>query len=277
MQKVAELHPPNKYASHWGFVEVAFAPARGEIWLSQMETSMVHVFRLSDWGYLGSYATGGLWPKVIHISRDEKTVYVSNWGSKDVSVFDARTRTVRTRVDVGGIPRGMALTRDGKYLYVCIYDRRKLLKIDASSNVVVKQMDFGWGAARHIVLHPTLDRFYVSDMARAAVFVLDIKTDRIISEIPVADKPNTIALSPDGNHLFVSNRGPNNPVDYTIKGPEFGKVLCIDTRTGLRVDWTWGRNQPTGLCVSPDGKTVVFTDFLDGVAEVYAFSTLLIP
>jgi DNA-binding beta-propeller fold protein YncE len=38
------------------------------------------------------------------------------------------------------------------------------------------------------------------------------------------------------------------------------------------VDWTWGRNQPTGLAVSPDGRSVAFSNFLDDDIEVYAFS-----
>jgi Tol biopolymer transport system component len=31
----------------------------------------------------------------------------------------------------------------------------------------------------------------------------------------------------------------------------------------------WGRNQPTGLAVSPDGKYLAFTDFLDANLELY--------
>ena len=277
LQKVAMLSPPAKYAARWGFVETAFAETRGEVWVSQMETSMLHVFRLSDWAYLGSMAAGGSWSKVVLFSKDEKTAYVSNWLSKDVTVIDAGTRKLTAKIGVGGIPRGMVLSRDGKLLHVCIYDRQKIVTIDTAANAVVKITDFGWGAARHIVLHPARDLLYLSDMARNVVLVLDAGTLAKTAEIPTAEKPNTIKLSPDGRYLFVSCRGPNNPVNYELKGPEFGKVLCIDTRTNRRVDWTWGGNQPTGLGVSPDGKTVVFTDFQDGRAEVYAFDPKAIP
>ena len=36
------------------------------------------------------------------------------------------------------------------------------------------------------------------------------------------------------------------------------------------MDWAWGRNQPTGLAVSPDGRTVAFSNFLDDEIELYA-------
>jgi sugar lactone lactonase YvrE len=35
------------------------------------------------------------------------------------------------------------------------------------------------------------------------------------------------------------------------------------------IDKVWGRNQPTGLAVSPDGKLLAFTDFLDANLELY--------
>jgi sugar lactone lactonase YvrE len=70
--------------------------------------------------------------------------------------------------------------------------------------------------------------------------------------------------------LFVCSRGPNNPVDWTAKGPLFGKLYCLDPLTLAVTDWAWGGNQPTGLAISPDGRFVCFSDFLDARLEVYA-------
>jgi sugar lactone lactonase YvrE len=38
------------------------------------------------------------------------------------------------------------------------------------------------------------------------------------------------------------------------------------------IERVWGRNQPTGLAVSPDGKYLVFTDFLDANLELYSIN-----
>jgi sugar lactone lactonase YvrE len=43
----------------------------------------------------------------------------------------------------------------------------------------------------------------------------------------------------------------------------------LDTETLTLIERVWGRNQPTGLDVSPDGKLMVFTDFLDNNLQLY--------
>ncbi|MCX7039139.1 MAG: hypothetical protein NT005_08410, partial [Spirochaetes bacterium] len=130
------LAPPAPWAAKKGFVEMAFLAGRQELWVTQMTTGMVHVFSLSDFAWRASFPTGGSWSKFILASPDEKTAYVSNWESRDVSVIDTAS-------------------------------------------------------------------------------------DRLLAQIPVDRNLNTIALTPDGRHLFVSSRGPNNPEDYTKKGPAF--------------------------------------------------------
>ena len=266
------LAPPATWAAKKGFVEMAFLTGRQELWVTQMTTGMVHVFGLSDFAWLASFSTGGSWSKFILASPDEKTAYVSNWESRDVSVIDKGSRSATARIPVGGVPRGLALSRDGRFLYVCLFDRGAVQKIDLAKRAVAKSLAFGEGAMRHIVMHPTQDILYVSDMLRGRVLVIDAASDALAAEIRVDRNPNTIALSPDGRYLFVSSRGPNNPEDYTKKGPAFATISCIDTHSRAVVDWTWGKNQPTGLAVSPDGRTIAFTNFLDNQIEVYAFS-----
>jgi sugar lactone lactonase YvrE len=77
-------------------------------------------------------------------------------------------------------------------------------------------------------------------------------------------------LSPDKKLLFVSCRGKNfSPEDYFQPGPEWGTVLIFDTTSGKLVDAIIGGNQPTALDISPDGRTLVFSDFLDSQLEFY--------
>jgi DNA-binding beta-propeller fold protein YncE len=266
------LTPPDQ--KFRGYVEPALIQSRNEIWVSQMGTGQIHILRGDDPEYVETISTGGRWPKVITISPDEKTAFVSNWLSLDVSLIDIESRRLLRRLPVSGIPRGMAVTADGRYLYVCIYSTGNIDKIDLTTFKTVATLPFGRGAARHIVLDDQRGIGYVSDMATGKVTSFTLADDKIRKRVWAGYNLNTLAISGDGRFLFVSSRGVNNAESYLKKGPDFGKVTVIGASEMKVIDWVWGRNQCTGLCVSPDNKYIVFTDFLDANIEVYDITAL---
>ncbi|HSH44190.1 MAG TPA: beta-propeller fold lactonase family protein, partial [Arenicellales bacterium] len=50
------------------------------------------------------------------------TVYVSSEKDNTITVLDGESLEVLDTVDVGQRPRGIVLSKDGKYLYVCTSD-----------------------------------------------------------------------------------------------------------------------------------------------------------
>jgi DNA-binding beta-propeller fold protein YncE len=195
--------------------------------------------------------------------------------SQDISVIDPDSYREERRVDCGAVPRGIAFSEDGLFMYLAQYEVQgkavgRLLKVDVSSMAIVAKLGVE-GSKRHIVTDAKRKLLYVSDMARDIIEVYDLRDDSLIASIAVGAKPNTIELSPDGRLLYVSCRGPNNPdKGYLYKGYEFGRVYVIDAETLNVREWWEGGNQPTGLDLSPDGKLVVFSDFLDARLRVYA-------
>jgi len=266
---IKRIEFPEKYAKLKNFVEVVFLPEKNEMWVSQMATNSIHVVDMKDFTYKLTIPTQGIWTKIISFSNDHKLAFASNWESHDVSVIDVETYKVIKKIKVAGIPRGMAVTQDNKFLYVCIFSTGEMQKIELSSLKIVKTMKFPKGAKRHIILDKRKNLFYVSDMYRGSIYVISPDDDKVIKEIPVDSKLNTAKMTPDGKYIFVSSRGPNNKESYLLKGPIFGKVFIIDTATYQIREWIWGRNQPTGLDISPDGKSLAFTNFLNDEIEVY--------
>lgn len=261
---------PEEFAKAGGFVEFAFIESRKEMWVSQMTTHRVHIYDYTDFSYEGNIDIRGNWSKVIAVSPDESTAYISNWVSGDISVIDVAERKFLSLIPVGGTPRGMAFSKDGAFLYVCRYDNGTILKIDTETRKIVKTLDFGgWGAKRHIVLDKVRNIFYVSDMARHTVVVFDGETDAFLDEIRIDYNPNTIALNSDGSRLYIATRGRNHPESYLIKGYYFGKIFVMDTESREIIEWFWGMNQPTGLALSPDDRFLAYTNFLDYTIEVY--------
>lgn len=270
MKKIKTLTPPEKFAKKKGFVELLIIESLNELWVSQMTTGYLHIFNLSDLTYATSISTKGIYPKVLIKSRDESKVYVSNWLSKDISIIDTKTKKLIEKFLVADVPRGMAISPDEKYLYICLFEGKGVIqKINLKTKEVQTLNNIPKGAKRHIVLDAEKSLFYISDMYRASIFLLKYPEDKIIKEIKVAPNLNTIALSYDKKYLYISSRGPNNPETYLLKGPEYGKVFILDTESLKLVDYIWGRNQPTGLDVSVDGRIVAFSDFLDNNIEIY--------
>jgi DNA-binding beta-propeller fold protein YncE len=77
---------------------------------------------------------------------------------------------------------------------------------------------------RHIVSSDDGKKAYVSDMYFRQIYEIDLSTLEILRKVQVHNNPNTIALA-NGKWLFVSCRGKNNPVDYTLRSLENGKNL----------------------------------------------------
>jgi YVTN family beta-propeller protein len=208
---VGRLEPPAAYAKSEGFVESAVIPSLREIWVSQMHTSTIHVFDLDSFAYKASFPSGGSYPKVIAVSADEKTVFVSNWVSEDVSVIDAATHAVLDRVKVGGTPRGLAATSDGRYLYIARFAGGSILRLSLSDRKLETFYAADGGSKRHLVLDEKRNRLYATDMARDSLFVFDLDTGGRIAEVRLGPNPNTCALSPDGGTIYACTRGPTGP------------------------------------------------------------------
>jgi DNA-binding beta-propeller fold protein YncE len=252
-----------------GFVEAFCDQKRGELWVSNMAENKAHIFDLNTLEYKMSLGTGGVLPKVILQNPSGDITVVSNWVSQNISVFNSETKVLLRHIPAGGTPRGMAFSPNGALLYAAIYDRPEIAVIDMIRNKVTARFRLyeGEGAARHVLYRE--GKLYVSDMFRGTVNILNAEDGTLIRSRRAGPNINTIVLSPDGRHIFASSRGLNNPQDYTKPGPDFGAVYMFSAEDLSLKEKIWGRNQPTGLAVSPDGKFLAFTDFLDANLELY--------
>jgi DNA-binding beta-propeller fold protein YncE len=134
------------------------------------------------------------------------------------------------------------------------------------------------GAMRHLAGDDARGLLYAGDFSTNEIYVIDLATETATKLGDTDRRPNTIDLTPDGKVLYISNRGKDNPKTYFLPGPEWGSVLAMDTASGRLLDAIVGGNQCTGLDVSPDGKLLAFSDFLDNTIRVYSipdYDTLL--
>jgi DNA-binding beta-propeller fold protein YncE len=265
MEYVTRLSPPTN-KEHAGFVESTFTPDGSEVWISQMGMNAIHRFSTVDWSYISSLKTQGVWGKVICINRAGTRAYLSNWISEDVTEFNLETGTQRI-LKVSGIPRGLYLPPDEKTLFVSNFSNGHLIEVALPDFTITKVHPWGGGALRHLVGRDKL--LVATDMAFGGVTWYDVESKKVLARRWIAPILNTVALVPGKPWTVVSSRGPNHPETYLRKGPEYGKVFLLDNNSYEVLDWYWGGNQPTGLDVSPDGRYIASTDFLDHRIQVY--------
>lgn len=252
----------------YGAVELAFSADGTRVYASQFETADVYEVDRAKRKLLRVLETGSAESKVIEISPDGKTLWVANWSGNEVTEFDLATGKRRRGLETPGIPRGLYATHDGKELWVAGFSPGRLWRFDLDTGARATLFDKAH-SMRHLVADEDDERLYISDLGDAKVYVADMLTGETKVLAEVDPKPNTIDLTPDGKVLYVSCRGTNNPETYLNVGPEWGTVLAIDAHTGRKLDAMVTGNQSTGLDVSPDGRLLATSDFLDNRINIY--------
>ena len=260
-----------------GAAELIFTGDGATIYATQIATNLVYEVDRVSRTVKRQLETGGKSPKVLTLSADEKTLWTANWGSNDVSEIDLATGKVVRRLPTVAKPHGLYLTPDGARLYVAGFEKGELQRIDLSTGAG-KVIFTTSGALWDLVADQTQHLLYVDDSKGNAVYVVDLENETATKLADTDQRPNTMSLSSDGQVLYVSNRGKEDPQNASHAGPEWGSVLAIDTTDGTILDAIVGGNQCTGLDVSSDGSMLAFSDFLDDHVRLYSvpdYSTLV--
>ena len=158
------------------------------------------------------------------------------------------------------IPAGLAISRDGKRLYVVLNMSNQLVELDAASGNVLRTFAVGvapydvvlvgkkayvsnWGGRRPgagsltgPAGHGT--RVRVDPVRHIAnegsVSVIDLGANRVLDEIIVGLHSSAMARSPSGRHVVVANAASDT-------------LSVIDTRTDKVVETIWTRPSPADL------------------------------
>ncbi len=174
-------------------------------------------------------------PHSCIFGADKRHLYVSNWGSRSVSVIDTeKGRKVRD-IAVGRRPNELTLSPDGRLFVAC-----------AGDNTI------------HVIQTHSLEKARV---AADATKRLDESTREIIAtslypDSPEGSTPDAVAVSPDGRTLFVANADNNDVMvaDISNSGSESARKNdeSVSVVEGfIPVGW-----YPSAIAVSPDNQTL---------------------
>ena len=146
------------------------------------------------------------------IAPEAEGVYVPN---AKIYIADTRTNTVVGTIPVGGAPRPIAASDDGRRLYANIDGFLGFLVIDPKARTVLERVKFplvnddeqtSFSRAHGIWLTPDQKEVWTASVNHGVVYAYDRTSEpvRLIARIPVGAAPYWISFSPDNRVGYVS-------------------------------------------------------------------------
>lgn len=173
--------------------------------------------------------------------------YVGNFGDNSVSVIDTGTRKVVATIPVAAGPHGMAVSPDGRWVYVSGDASRLVNVIDTMMDRVVRTIDVG-KAPNGIALTGDGKTLLVTVNEEDRVAFINTTTFAIVGNAAVP-KPHTIAIRPDGKLAYVTSQEPGN-----------SRLAVIDLATRTVIRTVALDHVPRDGEFASDGKTLYFTE-----------------
>jgi YVTN family beta-propeller protein len=286
--------------SHWVYVADAFA--EGVAIIDATTNQLVKILPVSKVGALGALAVS---PYGTHL-------YGSDGARSQLTTVDLASGKVVARVDVDKGPSALGLSPDGGRAYV-LCRAGTVSVVDLRADQVVATIPVGSNPG-DLVVQPDGSRVYVSipgSIAAGAVsshggqvVVIDTAENRVIQKVPVNSGSLALAISPDGEQLYVTHSIPGSTSVDVIRtqglgrssesvggfaaaavvspdsrrlyvlASEFDLVAAIDLASSQLVGVSHPEREPVGLAESPDGRRLYLEEFNTRTLMVIDAATL---
>jgi YVTN family beta-propeller protein len=193
----------------------------------------------------------GVDPETFAVSADDKTIYVSNEDTAEMSTVDVASGAVRAHVKVGNEPEGVTIGPDGKRVYVTCETSNAIYAIDIADNRVAAIIPTS-ARPRSIVFTPGNRIAFAAAETGGAIDVIDPSAEKVIKTIqvpkeaenPIPPRPMGMALSPDAKRLFVSLGRQKGVIEIDVAAQDITRSI---PDVGAR---------PWGIALSPDGTKI---------------------
>lgn len=174
---------------------------------------------------------------------------VSNEGSRDLSILDARTGASLGRVTLDGRPRGVRAAPDGRHVYVAVSDdapnaespRDAIVSVDVVARKVVGRFAAGSDPEQFDVT-PDGQMLVASNEDAGTASATSLTTRRVLATLVVGIEPEGVAISPDGRWAAVTAETSNSLSLIDLKSLTVVGNVLVDVR-------------PRSVMFSPDSRT----------------------
>jgi YVTN family beta-propeller protein len=174
---------------------------------------------------------------------DESKLPPPDKGADGIGIVDLSTLKLVKVLRGVSDPEQLAVSRDGKRLYVASEDTGQGIVLDSADGHVIAKLAVG-GEPEGVTLSPDGRHVYMSSEEQHHIAVIDTATNKVAATLQVGQRPRFTEFSDDGALAFVS-------------GENDGSITVVDARAlkVLRTIKLQGAlTRPVGMVVSHDGK-----------------------
>ncbi|MGD0759126.1 MAG: hypothetical protein ABR921_09485 [Candidatus Sulfotelmatobacter sp.] len=188
----------------------------------------------------------------VTLSKDGRLAYVPIYSNvaigepgtdgNTIDIVDLQARKLVGSMDLGKPvrPHRAQLGPDG-LLYVTAELDNAVAVIDPATQNVLAKIPTDQPQTHMLVLTPDGQRAYTANVSAGSVSVLDLKTRKLITVIPISKTIQRISISPDGRRVFTHDR-------------ESARVAVIDTASNKISDWIAMPEMAYASTPTPDGR-----------------------
>ena len=201
-------------------------------------------------------------PYNLYFTPDGKYAIVVAERLRRLDFRDPHSFTLKhsLRLDCTGVDH-MDFSGNGRYLIASCEFSGQLVKIDVAKQAIVGTIALHGGNSKpqDVKVDPTGHIFYVADMARGGVYLVDGDSLKVMRFIPTGAGAHGLYVSRDSKTLYVSNRSA-------------GSVSLIEFKSNtVTATWRLPGGSPDMGGVSADGKILWLSGRSN--ADVYALDT----
>ena len=181
-------------------------------------------------------------PEEFSLSRDGRSIYISNEDVKTASVIDIKTAKVTHVIPVGLEPEGVTTTPDGRQFYVTCEAEGEIFAIDAQSYKIAGHFKMN-GRPRSAAFLSNGAAGFIPSETTGELDIIDphkYEVPKVIT-LPPGSRPMRAILSADDQMLYLSNG-------------RAGTILAIDAHSYQLLNAIKVGTRPWGIGLSPDGK-----------------------
>ena len=201
-RKVVDRASTGKYRRPHG---ISLDPVRNYLAVTAESPEHVLIFDAKGGKLLRHFNTEGPTSHMVSFGPGKtgaEYAFVSNAGAAYLSAVHLTTGVVK-KIPTGDRPEGSALSRDGKYLFVCNRDGNSITVVDLERQAAVSEIKTGKGPVR-IAITPDDKTLVYAAMNEKAVEWADVETRRATYRLRFEGQPVSLHLSADGKYAFAS-------------------------------------------------------------------------